>query len=441
MTYLVLSKIEVQQIPTDAFPNRNKLLAYTYMNKYEVNSTWADLTQTLTLTLPKRITLNNYTNENNVPFTYGSKNDPIRTGNTTGQGTNLSGFDDTPLFLRGDLIRFNVGYRGWTGVDSGNRREETYMTGTNGLPHLFEGVIAKVQTKTPFTLECEDYMWLLKQMPTPAKQWGDKTLQDIVTEAVTSAQDQPIIKRYNNYVKLKVSDFSTTDLHFNVNNFITQRGSLASLLARIKSEYRIDSYFRGMSLRIGLLHYLADDVTQPYPVFTFQKNILDNDKLKWSRKDDTVLSMIVRSNYLIEKDGETTKDGKTKTTHKSTEILITNQAGTFTAVTKEKGKDFPTKYLNDIGERFTMNIYDNITDTDKLFAIGKAQLEKYYYDGFKGSFTTFGIPHIKHGDTVQIVNKQLPEQTGYYKVKAVRYYGGYEEGLRQEITLDYKVSE
>ena len=66
-------------------------------------------------------------------------------------------------------------------------------------------------------------------------------------------------------------------------------------------------------------------------------------------------------------------------------------------------------------------------------------LKKYYYEGFTGSFTTFGIPYVKHGDTVRIVNNQLPEMSGSYKVKGVVYYGGVDDGLRQEITLDYKV--
>jgi hypothetical protein len=315
------------------------------------------------------------------------------------------------------------------------------MTGENGLPHMFEGLLSSVQPKYPFTLECEDWTWLLKQMPTPAKQWGNMTLGDIVTSIIADSQDLPIISRYKGFINLSVSDFSTTDLKFNVNNFITIRGNLGELLARIKSQYRVDSYFRGQQLRIGLLHYQPDDVTKPYPVFTFQKNILDNDKLQWRRRDDTVMSMIVKSNYLTEKTG-TTLDGHATTKHASTEVLVySNFDGHFEKVVKEKGKDFPTKYLHEIGTRFTFNIYDAITDTDKLFVIGKAQLEKYYYNGFKGSFTTFGIPYIKHGDTIQIVDNALPERTGLYKVKSVSYYGGYDDGLRQEITIDYKVSE
>ena len=435
MEYLVLSNIQVQQIPSDKFPDRNLLLVFSFLNKYEGSSSWADLTQTMCITLPKNVTIKGYKTTSNgigrIP-TVSSSFEHIRLSNITGQNSNIGGFDQSPTFMRGDLIKFNVGYRAIL-QDAG---ETTYMTGQNGLPDLFKGYISAVSPKLPFTLECEDNMWLLKQMPTPAKNWGNISLQDIVSQVIADSQDLPIITRYNGYVNLSVSDFSKTDLKFNVRNFTTTRGSLASMLARIKSEYRVDSYFRGDELRIGYLHYLPDDTVNH--TFTFQKNILDNDSLVWQRKDDAVLSMIVRSNYLIDATG-TALDGAGKTKHASTEILIYNQAGQFTYITKKKGEDFPTKYLNDIGERFTFNIYDAITDPAKLFQIGVPQLQKYYYDGFKGTFTTFAIPYVKHGDTVALVNKILPEQSGNYKVKAVKYFGSFDDGFRQQITIDYKI--
>ena len=422
-TYQLSSNILIQQIPSDKYPDRNLLIEFSFLNKYEGSSTWADLTQTMCITLPKKI-VTRARKEGGIPFFF-----QINAENTN--SGNLGGFDSAPAFMRGDLIKFNIGYSCII-----NNNQVAITTGDGISPELFAGVISRVAPNFPFTIECEDYMWLLKQMPTPAKNWGNVTLQKIVKDVMDSSASLPIITRYKNFINLTVSDFSTTDLKFNVNNFTTTRGSLAAMLARIKSEYRVDSYFRGQELRIGYLHYVADDSVNH--TFTFQQNILDDNNLEWQRRDDAVLSMIVRSNYLVA-EGGTTSDGITKTTHKSTEILIYNNAGVFTYITKEKGKDFPTKYLNDIGERFTMNIFDAITDPAKLFEIGRPQLSKYYYNGFKGSFTTFGFPYVKHGDTVQLVNNMLPELTGFYKVKAVKYFGGVDSGYKQTITLDYKI--
>jgi hypothetical protein len=48
------------------------------------------------------------------------------------------------------------------------------------------------------------------------------------------------------------------------------------------------------------------------------------------------------------------------------------------------------------------------------------------------------MPFVKQGDNVYLIDKSLPERSGYYKVKSVRYTGGV-NGLRQEINLDYKI--
>jgi hypothetical protein len=433
MYYQVLTNIQVQQIPTEEYPDRDKLIVFSFLNKYEANSTWQDLTQTLKLVLPKKVRVKAI-KVSGDPFSTlpNIKSSYISLGDTTGLNTNLGGPDSEPVFLRGDMIKFNVGYRAMVaGV------ETTYWTGEKGVPDLFTGYISSVQPKLPFTLECEDNMWLCKQIPTEAKNWGSKSLQEIIQTIIDSAKDLPLIKRYKGYVKLKVSDFSRTELSFNVSSFTTTDDTLANLLIRIKGQYKIDSYFRGKELRVGYLHYVPEDAVTH--TFTFQKNILDNDKLKWQRKDDIILSMIVRSNYGIEETG-TTIDGHKKTKQASTEILIyQGVGGEFKYIKKEKGKPYPAKYWDRAGQRQLLEINSPIADEKKLFELGRPLLKKYYYEGFTGSFTTFGIPYVKHGDTVRIVNNQLPEMSGSYKVKGVVYYGGVDDGLRQEITLDYKV--
>lgn len=432
MEYIALSNIVIQQIPTDKYPDRKKIIQFSFFHKYEGQSTWEQQTQTIKIVLPKNVPLK-YTNwtiapETGLPsFTKGV----LFLSNQNGINSNLGGLDSEPILLCGDIITMNVGYRTYI-----SGAENTYITGANGLPPLFKGFISAVKPKLPFTIECEDDMWLLKQMPTPAKQWKNgTTINEVIKTILNDSKSLPIIKRYNGYVDISVSDHSQTDLKFNVNNFTTQRGSLCALMARLRSEYRIYSYFRGDSLRVGYTTYVPEDTANH--TFTFQKNII-SDKLTWQRKDDLVLSMIVRSFYSVEAEG-TTDDGHPKTKQASTEILIYNQAGVFNYVKKEKGQDFPTNYLKDIGERFDMHIYSPISDPKKLFDIGVEQLKKKYYDGFKGSFVTFAIPYVKHGDVVTLVNNVLPEMQGTYKVKGVEYNGGIDDGLRQEIFLDYRI--
>ena len=60
------------------------------------------------------------------------------------------------------------------------------------------------------------------------------------------------------------------------------------------------------------------------------------------------------------------------------------------------------------------------------------------YEGFRGSFTTFGLPKVKHGDIVELIDKNLTERTGSYLVKEVKE-SNTNSGQRQTITLDIRV--
>jgi len=89
------------------------------------------------------------------------------------------------------------------------------------------------------------------------------------------------------------------------------------------------------------------------------------------------------------------------------------------------------------GERRKL-FYPNITDAAKLAKAGANELAKYYYDGFKGKFTTFAIPAIKLGDYIYLRDNILPDRSGYYLVKSVERSGGIAGG-RQVIELAYKL--
>lgn len=467
--YQVLTTIVVQQVtdytpPGGAPVARSKRFEIPYLHSYSGESSWENLCQTMKIVLPK-----------NVKF-YDSTGKIYALANISGTPSNIGGYVGapqtetmpaipgltapliaapvnipTPTFMRGDLITINVGYRAKLFAKDGS--EVTYMTGgqdptrnySDNIPALFTGFINKVSPRLPFTIDCEDAMWLLGQIPTPQKQWPTSNLQKIVQQILQLSTSLPILQRYKGYgINITISDFSLTDLIFNVQNFWTQGESLRKTLARIKHQYHLDSWFRGTELRIGLTHYIPSDATTQ--VFEFQKNILDDDKLCFQRKDDIILSAVITSHYAIET-GNLTKDGQKVLKAKQTQILIYNSAGTFSYKVKEKGVEFPP---NDTGTRFDWKIYGttemieganvDITKPENLFKIGVRWLKRYYYDGLKGSFTTFGVPYVKHGDIISLVNPMLPEMNGLYMVKSVSPYGGATEGLRQEIALDFKIN-
>jgi hypothetical protein len=138
--------------------------------------------------------------------------------------------------------------------------------------------------------------------------------------------------------------------------------------------------------------------------------------------------------FVTKDTGEQTKDGQKKTKKESLEVLVYNQNDEWVSIVKQKGESFPD---NDGGERRSF-FFLNVTDPQTLIDRAKAKLENYYYTGFKGTLTTFAIPFVQSGDNVYIVDAVLPERSGYYKVKSVKYSGGV-SGHRQEITLDYLI--
>jgi hypothetical protein len=73
-----------------------------------------------------------------------------------------------------------------------------------------------------------------------------------------------------------------------------------------------------------------------------------------------------------------------------------------------------------------------------MFELGKNELKKFYYTGFRGKFTAFAVPYVRQGDNVILFDRILPERNGKYKVKGVNYSGGV-SGHRQEIILHYLI--
>jgi hypothetical protein len=286
-------------------------------------------------------------------------------------------------------------------------------------------------------------MWKLKQLPAPNKSWPSTTsLEDILTE---------MLKPYNDLAaaadKFTVNVRTETKIKFDTTNLMSQNESVAQFLARLRRDYHFDSYFIGNELRCGSLVYLDSDATTPPPVFEFQENIIDAESsLDYRRKDDVVLSAVC-SNYLEDRTGTFNEDGTEKTKRRRIEVLVTlkvtkkliNGEVVFTddPVIKEVVKGAKPE-PNVEGERFTL-FAPWAGTVDELANYAIAELKKFYYEGFRGSFKTFGLPHVKQGDNIQFINKILPEQNGYYKVKGVQYSGGI-NGERQEIKLHYKVS-
>lgn len=374
-----ITNITITQNATKDFPKRKLVLYFDFVNAFEAESNWKNLTNKGSLSLPKKIYYRDY---------YSNKLLPL--------DKNLGGFSGPdPYFLKGDGIEIAYGYKYFN--KAGN--EVTSVTS------CFKGFVVKVGAKTPFTLDLEDNMYILKQKPAPTKLFKKTIpLKTIITELVAGT-GFTVKCIGDNFI----GDFNTSSTE-----------TVAQVLEKLRKDYRLESYFRGNELRVGILVYDEEEALkrekQQKKKFTFSgvaANII-SDELEYSRKDD--VKLCAKCYSINKKELETTtRDGKNKTKNERIEVVVGVEGG----------------------ESRTLYFW-NVTSKDKLKELGEAELKKYFYDGFRGSFTTFAIPFVQSGDNIELVDPVLPERGGRYRVKDVEYSGGV-DGQRQKITIDYKL--
>lgn len=373
---------------------RSKTLTFTFCNSFEATSSWVDLCDKATIVLPRNI----YVRDQN--------NQLIPLGGTN---VNIGGFSNNdPLILRGDGVSIESGYR-----YINNAGAEVLTTSI-----VFKGFVTAVGSKKPFEIQAEDNMYLLKQTIAPNKTYSGG-VEAMLKELI---KDTPFT--VNVLTETSIGDFST------------RNETVAEVLARLQKDFHFESYFRGDELRIGSFVYIESDaIAAGRKIFKFQQNIIE-DELEYNRRDDVQLSCIAYSINKIELQ-QTTKRGKKKTKSQRLEVLVSYRLGKF--VRNERPLGGKADYApNTAGERRTLYFWD-VTDVKKLGDLAEQELVKYLYTGFKGSFLTFGVPYVKQGDNVDIIDTVMPERNGRYKVKSVEYTGGI-DAPRQKINLDYMIT-
>jgi len=393
---------------------RGLTLFFNYVNEFSSNDSWVDLTNKATVKLPKNLYALDSTGKK-IPL-YGTNK-------------NIGGFDaQIPLFMRGDSISIDFGYIYFD--SKGNEVKQT--------SNCFKGYITEVGSKKPIELKCENNMWLLKQIPCTPSVWSG-SVEDLITHLLAPYPQFTV----NNTTQTTFNDHKPRSS--NIGEIRISNESVAQLLERLNKEANIHAYFRGNELRIGsIVYFPSDNVVNGkfnYKKFIFQQNVISDD-LIYKRKEDLNLSCIVTSQFQ-ELTGKLTKDGQEKSKHVKLEILVywdklvKNADGTYGKwkyIQKKKGEELPP---NLEGERYTV-IMLNETKLENMFQAGKDKLNNFYYEGFRGKFTTFGIPYVRQGDYVSINDSILPERNGNYVVRGVEYSGGI-NGQRQTLILDYKL--
>ena len=380
----LISKITITQVSTKENPNRTLVYTIPFCNEVEINSTWENLTDICKVTMPNKIYFN--TEE-------GSK--------VTWFGANIYGDKATsPMVLRGDKIKVELGYIYPDYKDPNTDVTEMYTE--------FVGYITKVSNSVPIVLECEDEMYRLKQIQCPTKVWDGKNGQkNDVGSILTKILEGTGITVNNSGATLDVG------------NLRTGSETVAQLLDSLQRDYRLESYFRlskdgTPELRCaGVVYYPSD---RKEHVFHFQKNIVNED-LQYFRLDDQNLGIKAYSTFEVEQNTGTRKDGTPIKRKRRLTVTV------------------PDGFVD--GELRTVYFWDVKTEKE-LKKLATERLNRFYYEGFQGSFVAFGLPSVKHGDAANLIDATKPERNGVYLIKKVVKTFGM-NGYRQDIELDLRI--
>jgi hypothetical protein len=249
---------------------------------------------------------------------------------------------------------------------------EVYLGYDDENQKEFEGYVRDVVIDTPITIHCEDAMYLLKQTSKTIS-YESVTLKQLLTDIVPSG-----------------IEFEAVDV--NLGQFRIKRASAAKVLAELRKTYKLQSFFKDGKLYSGLAYPPALSITTHK--FDFQKNI-KSQNLEYRRAEEVKLRL------------------------KGISILPDN-----TKIEVEVG--------DKEGELRTFTYYN--LQKAELKKLLDEEIKKLRYDGWFGSFTTFGQPNVQHGDFVELTDNKL-QRTGTYLVKKTKLDFG-QQGFSRENYLD-----
>jgi len=401
MALVPLVKIQIQQNPTPDYPTRKNTITLPFVIDCDIELSWACLTDNAKIVFPNNIYYKDQ-NGNAVGISGGMG------GSVQGKPIIASSGTQVPLFLRGDAITITGGF-GY--LDNQGNAKTIYQ-------QLFQGYISGVKNKIPIEIDCEDNMWLLKQVLVPDQVWADP-MEDMIQQMLDLVNAQ----KGTNFTLGNNPQGITT----NLGGFRTQGETVCEVLTRLQKDYKIESFFRGATLYCGTIVYYPN--SNPIRTFILEKNILEGHSLEYTRTDDINIALKAYSVNKLELQ-TATKRGALKTKNTRLEVMVGVVNGKYVALTTSKADQ--DRQSN--SQMRTMYFWD-VTSLSDLTQKAINMLHRFYYEGFRGSFTTLGLPYVQHGDQVNVQSMRLPEWNGTYFVKGIKYKLGV-SGWHQTIEID-----
>lgn len=250
--------------------------------------------------------------------------------------------------------------------------------GYNGENRLqFIGRIAAVNPGDRIKFDLEDEMYLLKQ--TTVEKYSKKS----VTLAQLLSDLCPV-------------PFECEDI--DLGQFRIKNSNLAQVLESIRKTYGLYSWAREGKIYAGFAYRVGEGDRH---IFEVSKNVVSSKDLTFLTRNDVKIKI---------------KAVSLQPDNKKIQVEAGDPDG-------------------DIRTVFKYNVNESA-----LKQYAEAMVERFKYDGYRGSFIAFQEPAVKHGDTVVFRDPFIPEREGEYLVKkVVKRFGASKD--EQVITLDRRVDE
>lgn len=242
----------------------------------------------------------------------------------------------------------------------------------------FTGYVKGISPNIPVKIECEDAMWKLKQNSL-SNAWRSVSLKELLDFIVPSG------------IEVK------TPGQVNLGKFRIEGVSTFDILKKIKEVYGLVSYFRGNSLIVG---------------FPFQEQANEMN-LHLQRNVD---------------------DSKTKIAYRRSDQASLK----FKAISiQADGSKIEVELGDPKGQLRTIHVPIGLKESE-IKTIAQQRMKLYSFDGYQGTITTFGQPHVRHSDNVKIIDDLYPDREGTYRIDTVKVQVG-AGGYRRTLTLGNKV--
>ena len=249
----------------------------------------------------------------------------------------------------------------------------------------FDGFIRTVSPTIPVLIECDDWMFKLKN--TPVKDAGYKNVK------ISTLLDTIIPASYGITYDILDTEIGT---------FTHRDANVAMILDKIKEVTGMVVYFKGKTLFIGKAYIgrVGAEARKPVCQLHIQRNVKKND-LTYQDPDDLKVNMVV--------------------------------------IIKQKGKDKRLEYGPDVDGKIILEKVTGVTE-EQAKGIAEAKTALFKKAGLKGKIGMYLLPYIEVGDVVQIVDSQYPEKNGNYFVDGTEETYNASTGGTQLLTLGSKAN-